>query len=610
MRSSSHNSKCLIARIHKPQAIEYNALSDELYLSVIERLEKTSKEHTSLKRPREFRPSDLDKEISPLLRSGKNQIVFIEYLGKNLDSVRYDDVCQGLAFGIENIGSNRPRILGVCVSNPRAFQKSVILERKLLPACDKKKLPLVLVSVGANVEVQVLCCGEKIKGDSHFFLGVESTKSEPGERLTEEELISQFHMIFGHFEVGKENDRFHLPILASSAALARNPTFLGQIREDSIARLGTGSFRILPLGIPGGGIEVVALAMAEGDDRRLVDDSNLRPNQDTALLILCDIASEALQISRHIKHAKESGYQKVLVIGIGGFENSKVVEGAEVLVYLKTEFRAICVGKGEECPYCAQAVNEETAEKNPQNGRDGDTVIIGEYFEDFAMKLGRYDPFVFWEFLHQNRNFVDVGHWEAKRTDNHYLFTIHAEPIFRRFGFDISLRFRNLLVGKGILPTWVNKVFCADDNELIPLAETFASVLGLSKQDVVRIPRVLRDPVTKRETYDLKHSVVGREMDAELQRFLTKRYHKSSLTGQNVVIIDQAAHHFRTLSSLKQICETFDCHVFAFLVFVDRTEFGFSLGEYLPDSHYLSLYSWPVPPKRKHECPCGWKQQP
>src|SRR5207249_1708258 len=87
-------------------------------------------------------------------------------------------------------------------------------------------------------------------------------------------------------------------------------------------------------------------------------------------------------------------------------------------------------------------------------------------------------------------------------------------------------------------------------------------------------------------------SIVGAEVGNEVIPFLKTSYKKTQLLHQNVVIIDQAAHHFKTLSALQSVCEHLDSTILAFAVIVDRTEQEDILGEYLHNSYYLSLYSW------------------
>jgi hypothetical protein len=219
-------------------------------------------------------------------------------------------------------------------------------------------------------------------------------------------------------------------------------------------------------------------------------------------------------------------------------------------------------------------------------------VIDGEHFEDYARKIEHFNSFTFWEFVSQDRSFYEVGHWASDRTPNHYQFRIMAAPIFRRFSYDLSIRLRNILRKSGIAPAWVRKIVCTEGEESTALSLALAEVLGLSSKDVIRIPRKFFG------------SIAGKELGADLLQYIDSQYKGETLKRQNVLIVDQAAHHFRTLSSLRSVCEYYDCVVLGFLVFVDRTDAALSLGEYLPDSHYVALYSWPATPHMSHECPC------
>jgi hypothetical protein len=133
---------------------------------------------------------------------------------------------------------------------------------------------------------------------------------------------------------------------------------------------------------------------------------------------------------------------------------------------------------------------------------------------------------------------------------------------------------------------------CTEGEESKTLAEGVAKVVGLSKADVIAIPR--------------KHfaSIAGADVSEELKTFLDNTQRISKLRHRNFVIVDQAAHHFKTLAALRTVCEHLQSKILAFAVILNRVEPAFEVGDYLHDSHYIWLYSWPSPPRLSHECPC------
>jgi len=237
----------------------------------------------------------------------------------------------------------------------------------------------------------------------------------------------------------------------------------------------------------------------------------------------------------------------------------------------------------ESCRFCQQGVK----------------LILGEHFDDYARQIREFDSFTFWEFVSQKQEFLKIGHYASDRTPNHYFFRIMAEPIFEQHSYDLSVRIKNALTTKGILTSWVQKIVCTDGEESKVLSTALANVIGLRADDVVSVPRSL---FTSREGFT---SFAGKQPNQELQTYMNSHFGEGNLRRRNILILDQAAHHFQTLAALRNICEFYDCTVLAFAVFVDRTDGAFSLGDYLYDSHYLPLYSWPVPPRRSYECVCS-----
>jgi len=245
-----------------------------------------------------------------------------------------------------------------------------------------------------------------------------------------------------------------------------------------------------------------------------------------------------------------------------------------MISFVDTNYSAI--KSNLECKFCNQGV----------------PLMVGEDYGSFSRQVGRLDPFTFWELVRENPDYYRAGHWASNRTPNHYQFRIMVKPILKRHCFGLSLRIKNLLETRSILPSWIDKIVCTEGEESKTLAVSLARAVGSSANDVIAIPR------------SCFASIAGADVTAELWQFLDKTYGKSKLRRQNVVIVDQAAHHFRTLAALRTVCEYLDSKILAFAVVVDRTEPGCDLGAYLHDSHYVSLYSWSSPPRWPYECPC------
>lgn len=91
----------------------------------------------------------------------------------------------------------------------------------------------------------------------------------------------------------------------------------------------------------------------------------------------------------------------------------------------------------------------------------------------------------------------------------------------------------------------------------------------------------------------------------EIKHFVNKEYPGVKLSRRNVIILDQAVHHYTTFDALTRVCWAFDATVFAFAVFLNRLNPSIDMSERLQGIHFVSLYEWHWPPfKRAADCPC------
>lgn len=580
-----------ILRIHKADTIGFTTLSADTYSMLFENIDELLASGATLHKSEEFRlvsssssnVSALSKKLKNVLSSKKRRkchALLLEMLDKEADVDAYDDLSDAIYLALGDDSTTKPWCVCIAVSNEGAFRESVILTRRLAPLCEEKNVGLILLSCGDEIiEPSILHHGA-LPSMSHLpvlraYQYETKREEDVRKRLLPEEVAEQFQVLFGHFKVKVDGTAFHVPAIASVRKLARNTVFIRQLRDDISHVLGSKTFSICPFGIASGGISELSLALAEGDASKLCDLTNIKDHASHSLLILCDFLSPVYPVQDVIKKARASGIKTLAIAAVASYHDTPEFDGVEKIVYLETGYKAFLDGD-PYCQFCNQGV----------------PVIEGEHFEDYAGKVERFHPFTFWEFIAQSKDFYRVGHWASDRTPNHYQFRIMTAPIFQRYGYCIALRLRNVLVSTGILPGFVRKIVCTEGEESTTLSMGMSEVLGLHSEDVIRIPR------------KFFASIAGKELGPDLRQYMDSQYGTENLKRQNVLIVDQAAHHFKTLSSLRYVCEYYDCAVLAFLVFIDRTDTAFSLGEYLHDSHYVSLYSWPVTPRRSHECLC------
>jgi len=506
--------------------------------------------------------------------------LLLEFLDPNADVDLYDDFCNSLFVTLGREKAVAPRYITVAVANPFAFLESVFLRQKLMPLCNKKKITLILLSDNPEHSPELLCHGSLTSIVGLPPLEAEYDRperaSEPGPTLSAPEIESMMGCLFGHFELDCSGRIFHLPIVASVRKLAENATFVNQLRQDLSVRMHDSSFAVWPFGIPMGGIRELAIELVEGSSERLLaseDDATRTPANSTA--VLCDFIGPMYPLNDTVRKLHSSGCRNIVVAGIGRFRNTPHFVEASTLFYFDVPFSAINTVDAS-CKYCDQGIPP----------------IKGQYFDAFARQVESFDPVTFWELVAQHDDFYSVGHWPSDRTPNHYHFRVMTEPIFGRHSFDLALRIRNALTTRGIIPRWIRKIVIPDEPEAKRLGLAISDVLGLRPDSVIGIPR------------DLLAMVAGQHVGSEVVDFINDTYGSEALTAASVLIVDQAAHHFKTLSALRAICEFYDANILSFAVFLDRTANGFSIGEFLHDSHYVALYSWASPPRRAHECPC------
>jgi len=576
--------------IHSAGSYHYTAISTDDYLELFHFIDKSIASRLTFQKPKDLNLSpdivsimSLAKSLKKVIANKKKvkcHVLQIEMLDKDADNHRYDDLCEGVCLALSDNDITYPWCITIAISAPNIFMESVLLGKRLIPSCKNKNIGLILLSDDKTFKPIVLCQGNlpslrEMPALSPSIAG--KRQEETTKRLSTEEIEADFQVLFGHFEVEiVDGAAFHLPAIASVKKLARNSTFTKQIKDDASHILSSSNFNIFTHGIPGGGINELALAVAEGDTKKICNPNMVRAYDGGPILILCDFLCQLYPIEATIRDIRVKNKNHIAVIGIAQYKNIPELNGVEYLSYIETNYLTSPSSDLANCSFCIQ----------------NEPYIQGDHFEFFAREVKQFDKLTFWEFIKQNTKFYKVGHWISNRTPNHYLFTIEADPIFKRHSYGLAFRMRNIIESNKINSSWIKKIVCTADPELSSLSIAVSEVLGLQQKDVIRIPRKF---IT---------SISGKQIVPELKDYIKDEYGKDILRNRNVLILDQAAHHFKTMSSLRAICEYYDCTVLAFSVFLDRTDTALTLGEYLHDSNYFTLYSWPVPPRRAYECPC------
>jgi hypothetical protein len=389
--------------------------------------------------------------------------------------------------------------------------------------------------------------------------------------ITSEQMLQNARILFGHFDASTSlhNFPYHIPAVVSWEHLATDQAIIAQLKND-LEIIVDGPFEILhaPL-LQANGSEVISATVRTA----LSNISRLSESQKGPYVIVTDLLATGDQLEPYLRDLQAKSASVAGIFSLASYQGVRPSSGAPFRSYLELPYGASRIpGHCFVCDF----------DKHP--------VRLTNLPEIKAM-LGAFDSITFWELIGSDKDFYSAGHEAMPRTGYHYYFRLIVRALFKHHAYGLAIRIRNALRKAQIYPKWVQKILCPDDDEIRVFAQTVAEVLDLASSDVVFFPR------------DLLRFVTGTRMDPSLIKQIPQSI-SGALSGQNVIIIDQAAHHFRTVASLASICEYYRSIVLAFAVVIDRVDPAVKLAERVPFSHYVPLYSWPYPPSRPNECAC------
>jgi len=242
------------------------------------------------------------------------------------------------------------------------------------------------------------------------------------------------------------------------------------------------------------------------------------------------------------------------------------------------------------CPYCEQDCKSEG------DGSDGDL-------------LGPLHPKLFWDMMACVPGTVDDRHFRSPLTKNHFNLELNLEPVFDMFAASIARRMLNALEFRGVKKSWIEGIVCTSGAESKRLVPELVRLLNgatdenIGVENVVVMDQELRHLA---EAHD-NEEAFSRAIDLQRRPDAANGDSVKDISGRNVIIVDQAAHHLDTHFELRRIARKHQARPLAFVVFVDRT--GLVPDEIASDlqhnEHYVPLYSWPCQPLTSGTCQCG-----
>ena len=191
---------------------------------------------------------------------------------------------------------------------------------------------------------------------------------------------------------------------------------------------------------------------------------------------------------------------------------------------------------------------------------------------------------------------------------NHFQFRILSDRLFEIFAFIVAVRTRNVLAPY-FIQSWIDVIVSTDGPEVAVVRE-LASMLGIPRG---RCWVVGRESIRDRPPQELRilrlddddDASRSTSEDAPNELALVSREDMEELPRPNVVVIDQAAHHFVTFEGLDRAIASTGGRSFALSVLVDRFSPHESEVIPLPTTRYLPLFRWPAMAWTTSSCACS-----
>lgn len=389
-------------------------------------------------------------------------------------------------------------------------------------------------------------------------------------------------ILFDHFLVTVNGTRCHSNVVPRLRRLSADGLHLEKVRHVCESVMGNRSFAIASTGSFASEIGRIALTIVEGDTSRVVEGAQAPKRRGSQLLVLVDTLSDHRGIEAAVDAFQGRGWS----VHLGALCATAGRPAVDVPEVVLCELPAIAASYLEQdCPYCLQGVPV-----TPSDAGEGEVSP-----RDYERTPGELEPKVFWDLMRWSDEFTSFGHWRSPYTDNHFSLRIVVAPLFSLFATAIAFRIRARLASCGILPEWVHGIVCTDGAESAELAEAVRELFRLPKEAVLRVPGEYRQ--------ESAESGLGPNLSQWLD--LTDNQAAQYVAGRNVLILDQAAHHFRTYSALRRVANHLGCTRLAFSVVISRSANQEEIEAVMNDVHFLPLYSWANPSWLRFSCPCG-----
>lgn len=573
--------------VSEPQQVQWH--TERTYKLILKGCFKKEFAVTTTRKPREYQISsdELRDRLRRLLQlSERPACLLVDFSSVPATAGGYahrcDDLCYDLHHRIDQIGSDISGRLDIIivVSDIKEFCGSVRLEERLIPSCRNSDIGLIIIALLPVLRVRIMHDSGRLNSNIDVNLRnitQEASHDEKVVRNYDDEIRDSIDTVFGHFQVSWSPEKatpdgtlLHVPALVSLARFSSGGTNLTHLQNIFIKELMGDDYVIHYLGIED--MKNLALAIVNNENSRLASIVGVKNRK---VAIVCDILWELYGLEDFVQSQIDEGAVDVFTVGFASYAPFRKNCKIKYKCFLELDFQEYQPNH-TSCPFC----KHEDA-----------NAIKGDYLEKFLGKIGRFETHTFWEIITNTEGAYTDGHWPSPRTGYHYLHRINTLPILEKHGYGIGCRIRNLLA-EHIHNEWIDAILCPDEPEAVRLSELLSGALHLKQNMIIKVHRKYFHQITKASIPD------------DLQAFLSQEYTNGFLKRWNVIIVDQAAHHFQTVSALSHLCRFRGARILAFAVLIDRLHRHIPVSECLPSSHYISLYKWPWPPYKGDECPC------
>jgi len=383
--------------------------------------------------------------------------------------------------------------------------------------------------------------------------------------------------LYGHFHIKYSNVDFHTNGVLSISKCLDNESFILNFKNYIRSFFNTEKIKILTICIEESGIDDLAKRL-ESDDIEVFNPNEKYLNESFNLLVFSDFLSANNKANEIIPFIREKyKINRVKSLGISKYKNYSPIDEDCLIDCDFSEFNSL----KKDCSYC----NHDSI------------AITGANFTNFRKSILEFDTFSFWEFIKMSSAYYSIEHYPSKRTLNHFDFRIICEGLFRKHSYSIVNRLINLANKNGVFSSWIHKTLYTTDQELSPLINDFADILDIKDKYRIEIKREFIDAISADNP--------GEKVEDLFLNMRTKLGHevKEWNLKNNVIIIDQAAHNFKTLSALGSICKKYNLTLLSIALFINRAD-PISTRLFIENFHLLSLYSWPVRPNKFNVCFC------